>query len=68
VKHRHIPAACVRWWHSDDCQPAGISHRYLRGTSVEMSYVVVRLRGRASQTGEALWRLAKRHRAACLRC
>jgi DNA-binding transcriptional LysR family regulator len=59
VKHRHIPAACVRWWHSDDYQPEGVSHRYLKGTSLEMSYVFVRLRGRASNTGEALWRLAK---------
>jgi DNA-binding transcriptional LysR family regulator len=62
VKHRRIPAACVRWWHSDDYRPEGVSHRRLKGTSLEMSYVFARLRGRASKNGEALWRLAKRLR------
>jgi len=59
VRDRGTPAACVRWWQSDDDSPPGFTHRAFREHSLNVGCILVRARGRASAASNALWQLAQ---------
>jgi DNA-binding transcriptional LysR family regulator len=59
VRTRGTPAACVRWWQTDEDAPPGLTHRAFRTHTLDVGCILVRARGRASAASNALWRLAQ---------